>query len=70
RKPGKEARHHIAVLRNLIMCEIDDFVRGTGPAGRASNTGRNTQRATPPHRKRGGLRNEPERLTRTRARAG
>ncbi|WP_244578983.1 hypothetical protein [Escherichia coli] len=21
RKPGKEARHHIAVLRNLIMCE-------------------------------------------------
>lgn len=30
RKPGKEARHHIAVLRNLIMCEIDDFVAGLG----------------------------------------
>ncbi len=26
RKPGKEARHHIAVLRNLIMSEIDDLV--------------------------------------------
>ncbi|EQA2568917.1 hypothetical protein ACXZ30_005752, partial [Escherichia coli] len=25
RKPGKDARHHIAVLRNLLLEEIDDF---------------------------------------------
>ncbi len=30
RRPGKEARHHIAVMRNLLMSEIDDFVAGQG----------------------------------------
>ncbi|EFN8389170.1 hypothetical protein ID152_19025 [Escherichia coli] len=39
RKPGKEARHHIAVLRNLIMCEIDDFVAGLGQPGETATPG-------------------------------
>ncbi|HAX2666180.1 TPA: hypothetical protein OKD45_005427, partial [Escherichia coli] len=32
-------RHHIAVLRNLIMCEIDDFVAGLGQPGEPATPG-------------------------------
>ncbi len=39
RKPGKEARHHIAVLRNLIMGEIDDFVAELGQKEGAATPG-------------------------------
>ncbi|HHM0748912.1 TPA: hypothetical protein ACRF39_005168, partial [Escherichia coli] len=39
RRPGKEARHHIAVMRNLLMSEIDDFVAGLGQPGEPATPG-------------------------------
>ena len=65
RRPGKEARHHIAVMRNLLMSEIDDFCGRPGATGRTSNTRPDTQGITPPRGKRRGLRHKPERLTGT-----
>ncbi|HAP0138388.1 TPA: hypothetical protein IRQ32_002409 [Escherichia coli] len=33
RRPGKDARHHIVLLRNLLMEEIDDYTATLGSPG-------------------------------------